>query len=221
MASRWTLTKSKLLKKVLTGSGNDEEEIANSLANLKISGGNIQAKDFNLIECDIANQDKINLKLNEIPDFDFNALTIVITECVLVYMKKDESYAMLKNLTQMFNNIVFLQYDLVGAKDSFGREMIHNLLERDVKLYGYEDVPDVQAQLARLFECGFVEAEVYNMLEYYNNFIDQNEKKKIDHLEFMDEFEEWNLLQAHACFGYGTKLDASFSYIADVLKLNN
>ena len=58
------------------------------------------------------------------------------------------------------------------------------------------------------------------MLEYYDKHIDVKEKHRIEHLEFVDEFEEWRLLQNHSCFGYGTKLEEKFEYINDELKMN-
>ena len=123
------------------------------------------------------------------------------------------------NLTKNFKNLIFLEYDLVGAKDSFGKEMVNNLIERDVRLFGYEDTPDVKAQTERLIKCGFSKAECVDMLEFYNKFIDQAEKSRIESLEFVDEFEEWNLLQNHSCFAYGVKLDEKFEYLADLIKL--
>ena len=214
--SNITYKKIELIKKSTT-----LKELLNLDGDSKVEKGNLLSKDYFLFECDITDNSAIDAKLCEIPNFDFTVPTIVLAECLLVYLKKETSYSILKNFTTIFKNIILLEYDLIGANDEFGKEMIHNLLEkRDIKLYGYEDVPDVHSQIERLKKTGFNQVEAYNMLEYYTNFLDINEKKRIEALEFVDEFEEWNLLQSHSCFGYGLKVEEKYSYLADIIKIN-
>jgi tRNA wybutosine-synthesizing protein 4 len=176
-------------------------------------------RDYFLIDCDIINIEKINEEFCKIPEFDYSVPTIVICECLLVYMKKDISINILQNLTNNFKNIILIEYDLIGSDDNFGKEMITNLLNRDIKLNGFEEVPDIKSQLERLLKSGFKTCQVLDMLEYYNKYIDSTEKRRIEKLELVDEYEEWNLLQMHSCFGYGTKLEDKFEFLNDVLEL--
>ena len=38
------------------------------------------------------------------------------------------------------------------------------------------------------------------MLQIYNNYSDQNERKRIEKIDFLDELEEWELLMQHYFF---------------------
>jgi hypothetical protein len=205
------IKKSKTLTDVIT---------QNKKIEIKIGKGCLTSKNYSLYECDVINYEQFNQIICSIKDLNCSNPTIVIAECLLVYLKKDISESILVNLTSTFKNIIFLEYDLVGAHDNFGKEMVYNLLDRDIKLSGYEDTPDVMSQIKRLTKTGFKQVEVYDMLEYYEKYIDKMEKSRIEHLEFVDEYEEWKLLQSHACSGYGTKLEANYEYINTALKLN-
>ncbi len=201
------------------------EKIKNSnlmkskLGEVTIKSGSLFAHEYSLIACDVTDYDKFNDIICKIPDIDLSLPTIVISECLLVYIKKETTMHMLTNLSKNFKNLIFLEYDLIGPNDSFGKEMVENLLYRDIKLFGYEDVPDIKAQAERLYKAGFTNVEVYDMLTFFNNFIDQSEKERVRHLEMLDEFEEFNMLQNHACFGYGAKLEEKYEYLYDEIQI--
>jgi [phosphatase 2A protein]-leucine-carboxy methyltransferase len=127
---------------------------------------------------------------------------------------------MLSCYTSLFKNVVMLEYDLVNAKDPFGQEMIENLQLRNITLCGYEDLPDCKSHETRFLENGFTNTQVKDMLDYYKNCIPKEVKAEIEHKEFMDEFEEWNMLQNHSCYGYAFKNeDSRYNTLADLLKL--
>ena len=44
-----------------------------------------------------------------------------------------------------------------------------------------------------------------DMYYVYFKLLPIDDRKRIERLELMDEFEELNLLQKHACFGYASK----------------
>jgi tRNA wybutosine-synthesizing protein 4 len=206
------IKKSQLLKDMICKENFEE--------NVKILHGNLNSDCYNLFACDVCDKEKINEKLVNCNLFNRENLTIVISECLLVYLSKETTVELLKNFTDNLKNVIFLEYDLVNSQDSFGKEMVENLHQRNIKLLAYDAVPTAQAQIDRLIESGFEKAECYDMLDYYNNVIDPNEKKRIESLEFLDEFEEWNLMQSHSCFGYGAKLESKYSFLYDdVLKM--
>jgi O-methyltransferase involved in polyketide biosynthesis len=205
------IKKSELLKTAL-----DKE---NFEENVKISQGNISSKHYFLLRCDVTNIEELTSKIKE-TNIDFNNLTIVIAECLLVYIKKETTYEMLKGFTGLFKNIVMFEYDLVGAMDPFGQEMIENLKQREILIRGYEEVPDCKAHEKRYLETGFTKSQACDMLEYYKKCIPKEVRSEIEHKEFLDEFEEWNLLQSHSCFAYGLKLeDGQFEKVADIVKI--
>ena len=50
------------------------------------------------------------------------------------------------------------------------------------------------------------------LYDVYNKMLPHDERKRIDMLEMMDEFEEFDLLQRHACFGYGLSIKDTEKY---------
>ena len=136
---------------------------------------NKNKNNYHLINCDITNKKLFEESLNNIKTAE-NDLTIIICECLLVYIEEKVTIEMISCLTNKFSNVYLLEYDLIGPDDPFGKEMVDNLKTRDIYLKGFNDVKNIN---------------------------DQKKKKK--KLELMDEFEELNLLQRHACFGFASK----------------
>ena len=159
---------------------------------------------YHLIDCDITNKKLFTESLNKISNNE-NDLTIVICECLLVYIDRDVTIEMLTSITDKFHNVYILEYDLIGPDDPFGKEMIDNLKNRDINLRGFNDVKDVKDQIKRLEEAKFENINIVDMFYVYFKLLPIQERKRIERLELMDEFEELNLLQKHACFGYGSK----------------
>ena len=91
---------------------------------------------------------------------------------------------------------------------------------RNIELKGYKYVPDIKSQIERLKESKLEQVEIVDLLFVYNKMLPKNERRRIDLLEMMDEIEEFNLLQQHACFGYGlTFKDNKFDKIKELVKL--
>lgn len=134
-------------------------------------------------------------------------MTIILSECLFVYLEKDSTISLLTNLTKNFPNLVLFLYDLVGNNSNFGREMEYNLMQRNIQIPGLQQVPDVKSQEKRLLESNFTEAKCVDMLNYYRKFVDKLERMRIEKLEFLDELEEFNLLQKHSCFGVALKIE--------------
>lgn len=182
------------------------------------------SSNYHLFSCDITDTSKMKKQLESSPSFSNikDDLTIVICECLLVYIDKDFTIDILSTLYKLFPNMVILEYDLTGANDGFGREMVDNLKVRGIELRGFRDVPTLKEQIERMREVGMTQVEMIDMLEVYYKLIPQEERKRIDGLEMMDEFEEFDLLQKHACFGYGISLknESDFKHIKDVLKFS-
>ena len=159
---------------------------------------------YHLIDCDITNKKLFSESLNTIKNTE-NDLTIVICECLLVYIDKDITVEMLSNINNTFNNVYILEYDLIGPDDPFGKEMVDNLRNRDINLRGFNEVKNVKDQIERLKEAKFEDVHIVDMYYVYFKLLPVEERRRIERLELMDEFEELNLLQKHACFGYASK----------------
>ena len=159
---------------------------------------------YHLIDCDITNKKLFSESLNQIKSSEKD-ITIVICECLLVYIDRDITVDMLSTINERFDNVYILEYDLIGPDDPFGKEMIDNLKTRNINLRGFNDVKNVKDQIERLKDSKFEDVNIVDMYYIYFKFLPVEDRKRIERLELMDEFEELNLLQKHACFGYASK----------------
>jgi len=159
---------------------------------------------YHLINCDITNKKLFSESLAQIKNTE-NDITIVICECLLVYLDKNITIDILSSINELFHNTFLLLYDLIGSDDPFGEEMVDNLKIRNINLRGFKEVKNVEDQIQRLKDSKFEEVNIVDMFYVYFKYLPNEERKRIERLELMDEFEELNLLQKHACFGYGYK----------------
>ena len=159
---------------------------------------------YHLIDCDITNKKLFSESLNQIKSSEKD-ITIVICECLLVYIDRDITVDMLSSINERFDNVYILEYDLIGPDDPFGKEMVDNLRSRNIILRGFNDVKNVKDQIERLKDAKFEDVNIVDMYYVYFKLLPVEDRKRIERLELMDEFEELNLLQKHACFGYASK----------------
>ena len=110
---------------------------------------NKNKNNYHLINCDITNKKLFSESLNNIK-VEENDLTIVICECLLVYIEESVTIEMISCLTEKFSNIYLLEYDLIGPDDPFGKEMVDNLKTRDIYLKGFDNVKNINDQENRL-----------------------------------------------------------------------
>lgn len=192
---------SKLVKKQFEEL-NDSEKISQIISSDK---KNFITDNYRLIECDLSDKEKLIKCIND-AGFSKENLTVIIAECLLCYMHSDEIANLLKLFTNKFENCVFIYYDLINPNDDFGKMMIKNLKSyREISLPSYHDCPDIKSHIERMKNSGFENNFCVDMLDYYNNYINESLKKKVSHLEFIDELEEFNLLQMHSCLGISIK----------------
>ncbi|KAI9184645.1 carboxy methyl transferase for protein phosphatase 2A [Blastocladiella emersonii ATCC 22665] len=138
--------------------------------------------------------------------FDASRPTLVMAECVLVYVDPaNRVTSLLSWLAANLADVAVARYDHIGPDDAFGRMMVHNLRERGVELPGLHAVPSAAAHADRLTEAGFKRAEAWDMNRVWRDAVPAEEKERIAKLEMLDEVEELQLLLAHYCFSVGAK----------------
>lgn len=53
---------------------------------------------------------------------------MVLTECLLVYLKPEDSISILRTLSTLFTgDLLFLNYEMIHPGDAFGKIMLENL----------------------------------------------------------------------------------------------
>jgi tRNA wybutosine-synthesizing protein 4 len=131
--------------------------------------------------------------------------TIIITECVLIYMEKSSILEVLRTFNASFEKVAWLSYDMINPFDPFGKTMLRNINNAGIYLPGFESFPRIENQISRFLENGWNDAIAFTMLEYYRQSMKKEEKNKMNEIESLDEIEEWNLILSHYSFNIAVK----------------
>uniref|UniRef100_A0A8C2SBY5 Leucine carboxyl methyltransferase 1 n=2 Tax=Capra hircus TaxID=9925 RepID=A0A8C2SBY5_CAPHI len=130
--------------------------------------------------------------------------TLLIAECVLVYMTPEQSANLLKWAANSFEAAMFINYEQVNMGDRFGQIMIENLRRRQCDLAGVETCKSLESQRERLLSSGWESASAIDMMELYSR-LPRAEVIRIESLEFLDEMELLEQLMQHYCLCWATK----------------
>lgn len=130
--------------------------------------------------------------------FDLNAPTLILSECVLVYMEQEYVHSLCSELHAMLRGeALWVTYDMINPDDMFGQKMRSNLESMGFNVPGLLEYPDLHAQQQRFLNAGWPESTAMNMQDYYTNCISAEQKAQLQRIEMLDEVEEFNILMAH------------------------
>lgn len=76
-------------------------------------------------------------------------------------------------------------------------------------MLGIMKYPEIQDQIARYKGFGFTKAYCNDMDKLYSWFIGDADRKRIERIEYFDEYEEWHLIQGHYCILVAAQGDLS------------
>lgn len=172
---------------------------------------------LSLIGCDLKNSDDI-IKALCAMGFEMDKPTLVITECVLVYLHDIDTVHLIQKLSSHLKYGVWLSYDMLNPNDSFGKVMYRNITHAGFQLPGFISFPTLESQRDRFTANGFDIANSCSMLQAYNNIISKEEKQRVSRLELLDEIEEWELLMNHYSLSIAVKGPEDFTNF--ILSLN-
>jgi hypothetical protein len=130
---------------------------------------------------------------------DVAAPTLFLSECVMIYLPPDDSDALLRWISSSFVRACFCAYEQIGPRDRFGAQMVRSLEARGAPLLGIHKYPDLAAQRGRFRACGFAAAAAADMRLISDRLIDGADRARLVLVDRMDEYEEWDLIQAHYC----------------------
>ncbi|KAF7291501.1 Leucine carboxyl methyltransferase 1 [Mycena kentingensis (nom. inval.)] len=131
--------------------------------------------------------------------------TLLLFECVLVYMTPEASSALLRWFVDYVSRSALgsIVYEMFRLQDSFGRVMVENLKARHVTLPGAAPYPDVASLPQRFTSVGFSAAQAFTLKEIRKSCISSSELERISHLELVDEVEELDLVLDHYAITWG------------------
>ncbi|KAH3806062.1 leucine carboxyl methyltransferase 1-like [Dreissena polymorpha] len=181
----------KLLSKITS----DGEEV-------KFNATDLHGKDYHLVAANLKNLAELDQKLHE-SGIDKTLPTIFIAECVLVYIEKSNTDAILKWVTDNFSTTFFVNYEQVNMADKFGEVMLDNLRSRDCMLH-VEYCQSLESQKQRMLTHGFEGADAMEMRHVLSS-LPQDDMQRIQQIEFLDERELLDQLMSHYCYCWAFK----------------
>lgn len=154
-------------------------------------------------------QDLRNIDSNTTPSFkgmEQDIPTLIVSECCICYMEPGAASNLLTWISKYFTaQLGLVIYEPMTLNDSFGRVMTQNLALRGICLPTVENYPTLESQGQRLKDLGLDHVQVDDMYHVLNNWVQQEENTRIRSLEFLDEWEELELLLKHYCLVWGSR----------------
>lgn len=125
--------------------------------------------------------------------------TIIITECVLCYMTRENSQNLIDSMQKFFHKGIWLSYDPIGGdepNDKFGIIMQQNLLNsRNLNM---PTLLEFNSKLSYSSRWGrYKLVNIQNLLEFLNENITPLELQRLQKCQFLDELEELKIMQSH------------------------
>ena len=153
---------------------------------------------LSLLSADLRSGDNL-LQVLSLANADQNARTLIISECVLVYLNGNESQRLVRSISEFFSSSLWFTYDMLNPHDSFGKTMVQNLTLSGYRVPGFLDFPSLPSQTDRFTANGYLLAKACDMLTAFQEFVTAEELLRVNKIERLDEVEEWNMLMQHYC----------------------
>jgi [phosphatase 2A protein]-leucine-carboxy methyltransferase len=135
---------------------------------------------------------------------DPSAPTLIVLECVLMYMTKDAATVLLQSFNQKCSDCTMVSYEpILGYDSSFGRVMEENLTKIGVvhPKSCFVEIRTVQQYMQQLYSTVGCQLSVgCDMYTAYETILSTPQRAHAQKCEFLDELEEFILIMQHYCF---------------------
>ncbi|XP_069110693.1 tRNA wybutosine-synthesizing protein 4-like [Argopecten irradians] len=128
---------------------------------------------------------------------DTDRPTLLLSECVLTYMTRRCSSAVLKWASETFANAVFVLYEQINPSDAFGLFMQRHFQVVGSPLRCITAFPTIQSQRERFLKMGWERTEALDMNQFYTSLVTGPQRHLVEMMEPFDEYEEWHLMCGH------------------------
>jgi len=137
--------------------------------------------------------------INKLTSIGFNPSlpTLILTECVLVYIEKAVTEQLINTFASSLSNVAWDTYDMVNPTDSFGKTMCRNLRDAGFNIPGFLEYPTIESQIQRFQSNKFEKVNTMSMLAAYQRLLTSDDKMRIARIEHLDEIEEFELIMSH------------------------
>ena len=174
------------------------DTILGSKPEIDVKSATIKSDKYILIPGDLIKWNEIIEYLNDKKLIDYELPTLFISECCLIYIPWQKSEDIIISAAKSFKNgVAFSIYEQILPNDAFGKQMVKNLAERDLKLMSFEKYPTLNDQQDRFLNNGYNISVAWDLNRIYRDYLDRDNTKRIEMIEMFDEFEEWHIFMAH------------------------
>jgi O-methyltransferase involved in polyketide biosynthesis len=149
------------------------------------------------------------LTSNKAYNFNRNAPTIFVLECVFMYLSEDSTKRLLSAISELCKLPLVVIYDPILQQKENESSPFGNMMHQHLKRAGVlprerpssiETCVTVSIYQDKLFNCGFDTVIGCNMADAYESIVSKSQRNHVSSIEMLDELEEWMLLMNHYCF---------------------
>lgn len=182
------------------------KELSSPITNIKLKGEGLHSDDYHFITFDLRQVDKTPLHRVLIDECQLDPAkpTICLAECVLVYMPIQDSYSLIKWLSESFKNLSVINYEQCNMADKFGEIMLANMTARNCDLMGVEACKSLDHEMDRFKTSGLIHTMGWTMAEILHERLYCEIVEKATKIEFLDENELLDQLLQHYCIVVGS-----------------
>ncbi|KAL0222517.1 hypothetical protein RCL1_002371 [Eukaryota sp. TZLM3-RCL] len=129
----------------------------------------------------------------------FHIPTLVVFECVLVYLNPIDSSKLLSFLQSCFPTLVSFVYDPIRPFSPFGKNMVRHAKEMEVDFVAINEYPDLYKQRKRYLDLGFNWSAALDLWEVEKLLVSKEEAKRLHQIELLVEIEEYMAISSQYC----------------------
>lgn len=166
----------------------ESTELSNSL-NLSASAFRselfIKGEQYGLTNCDLTDLEGLKKQL-EAQGADFTLPTLLVTDFVLPYIRKEEIQKYLEWACNTFDCAAILDYSLVNSGDPTGLKLAEESKKMGLDLIGKDFFCSLDKMKSSYEGIGFL-VEIRTLKDMYYKHLDQKERKRIEAIEEITE----------------------------------
>ncbi|XP_061177591.1 tRNA wybutosine-synthesizing protein 4-like [Saccostrea echinata] len=180
----------------------------------------INTDEYKLLGVDLTQLNTFEACLN-LCGVDWDTPTLLLSECVMTYMTRRCSSAVVKWAGETFSEAVFILYEQINPNDAFGKFMQSHFQLIGSPLKCINAFPTLQAQRDRFLNLGWSRSEAADMNHFYRELVPPSEQQRVESLEPFDEYEEWHLKCNHYMIVSAANTDSFPTLLSDIQTSHN
>ena len=156
-----------------------------------------------LIGCNLVQSQDLKRQLR-LCGFDFQARTLILTECSTTYMENEDVNRLLGLLRAEIDSFAFISYEQIRPFDTFGQIMVEHFKQRNSALKCVTHFPTIKDHKERFLQH-LDQVCVKSVEAIWKNFVTDSQIEVLNQCEVFDEVPELMLKCLHYVLIIGLK----------------